>query len=183
MKSKKTLEKLFFFPIIHIIIEYLEDSGRCICNSFGNDRFRFARTSKEVWEYMSKYGLLPTLYTMKKIPSNISHFFIRPYLCMKHHVDESIIKYIDNLFHSISQLLKKKEFPGCLENEYHPISGGELEFIRRLRRYDNKEFIHCSTCEDAEELKCIIKNQCINVFLNGNSCCTGKGFSIELHPD
>ena len=183
MILKKKLIDILFFPIIHIIIEYLEDNGRCICNHFENDRFHFARSNKEIWEYMSKYQLLPKLYRMKKIPSKVSAFFIHPYLCVKHHIGKSsLLPSVNTLMCLITHLLKEKNKTlNESENKCHTITEGELYFIQRLRIYDTKVFMHCTTFEDTELLKSFIERCCIDVFLTGNSCCSGKGFAIQLY--
>ena len=174
-------------PYILLILEYLDDPGRCICNQYENETYFFSIVNKEIYTLIKRYHRLSRVYHYTPIPTDISGFFRIPAFCTKHHLVSPIsTTHIYTLYTSMRNM---KRMQDQITDEHvkrntmgSGFTQGEMAFICRMMKNDLCEFIHGNTYEDADIIKRCILDYTDHIYLTGNSCCSGRGFSICFGP-
>lgn len=148
-------------PYLLLIIEYLDDPGRCSCNNYTNDVYSLSIVNKEVRCFMQRHNKIPFLYPEIIIIPEYQSYFNEKVYCTKHNYFD-----IDTILKSLKNITSIQNNTKC---------------IKRHGSYC-KEFIHCSTVSKAKEMKSwIMKNT--QLVVNKEFCCSGLGFSISLQSD
>lgn len=179
-----TLTNVVFFPIIHLIIEYLDIYNNCICNIINNDILSLTLVNKEIYKYIIYYNLLrPTRILYYTINDAFVKDFIKmEHICVKHHLvnDTTYLKDIINMLKNCNT--NKEE---SINSDRFMPSLDLADFIKRNhqqnKRQKNKkkiiDYIHCKNIDGCKEF---LNNYCQNICVR-YSCCSGKGFSIDIY--
>jgi hypothetical protein len=157
-------------PYLRLIVEYFDYSGRCICNDFVDDILNLSMVNKETHNYIKDNNLLSCTHYHIDIPKDLLHFFRIPSFCWKHHISNLKPEYLHHLYKTIRKLYDNKEKYDNFPTE-------------RLLMYDGEyEYFHCDSNDQTEEVKNIIRTYGVNIY-TGNSCCSGRGFSLLIKSE
>ena len=179
-----TFNSIIFFPIPHLIIEYLYQP-LCICHfnhncySYDNLIYHeilcFLLLNKTTVKYMKQFELLKKPPSFYKIPNNYISFFDISYICSIHDLTFThytrLISSIDVLLHSKYNMLPVNvdDIPDDINN-----------IINNLIGNSNKEFIHTDDYIVSASFKNFIRKHCKFIKITQESCCSGLGFAISF---
>jgi hypothetical protein len=146
-----TFVDLIVEPYVLLFIEYLSDSGRCLCNNYRNDVYNLSIVNSEIRTFMLKHKVVPVLYKPIEIPTTLQDYFTEQEYCSKH-----VGINIDDVLKIVRNISREQR----------------NSFIPKIRvRNKGKSVI------EATAIKSWIKN---NTFLHVDNsvCCDGRGFFI-----
>lgn len=184
-----TFNSIIFFPIPHLIIEYLFQPP-CICyfnlnnnyNSPSYDKFichdvySFLLVNKNTVKYMNQFELLKKPPPFYKIPNKYLSFFDISYVCSQHNLT---FTHYTQLLSCIDVLLSKYNM---LPVNVDDIPDDINNMINNLINTSNKEFIHTDDYNLSASFKNFIRCHCNrSINITQESCCNGLGFAISFN--
>lgn len=173
---------IIFFPIIHLIIEYLDLSNNCICNNQFNDLLSIALVNKELYNYLINYNIeKPTRILYYSITNLFTtNYFKIKNICVKHHLlnDTTYIHDILNVFKRCYIEEKVMENKNYLNRDWVDITKRN-NAPNKLKKKNKKKIIDYIHCKNIDACKQFLNNYCKNICIR-YSCCGGEGFSIEI---
>ena len=155
-----TFVDLIVEPFLLLIIEYLSDSGRCLCNNYRNDVYNLSIVNSEIRTFMLQHNVVSVLYEPIKIPTVLQHYFTKQEYCSKH-VGININDVLTAV-RNISRDQRDPSFP-LMENCY------------------KREFIHSESVIEAKSAKSWLKNNTFLLVDNSSTCCSGRGFCVSTN--
>ena len=166
------MKKIFFFPIIHLVIEFLNEE--CVCNNnIENNIFNMYLTCKEIHNYIKEYKLLKIGY--KNIPYDIKNYFNINYHCLQH--NKIKIESLEKIFKEIRLL--KGDFN--LKNISNNKEKYKIYDIFKIRdNLDNCRYIHDNNKNELLEIKNYMNKNNKNIEIDPILCCSGSGFGIKM---
>lgn len=176
-----SITTIIFFPIIHLVIEYLDVSKNCICYNKCNDILSLALINKEINQYLRHYNLLlPTrvLYFSINNPF-INNYFKLKKICLRHHLKNniSIFQHVIKLLKNIDNLKKSKNIKDIDWIEFN-----SRIFNENAEYKGNRKIIDYIHCDNTIACKEFINNYCCNIRTR-YLCCGGQGVSVEIYLD
>ena len=176
-----SIRTIIFFPIIHLVIEYLDISKNCICYDHCNDLLSFALINKEMYRYVNQFNLLkPT----RVLYFSINKTFIKDYfklhnICLRHHLlnDVSLLQHIIKLLKNINNQINSKN-----NNSIDWMEFNRMIFNENEEDINKKKIIDYIHCENISACKEFINKYCCNLRTR-YTCCGGTGLSVEIYMD
>lgn len=162
-------------PYILLIIEYLDNVGRCICNNFQDDKLSVCIVNKEMYRFIHKYKPMSPIHGFYTVPSFCTAYFNRPTFCMYHHLDEREGSFFHTICSGIRTLQQKQNRTAINSN----MLSWEVDYID-MRKNDEIEYIHGKDYTEAQDMKSFILKHTKGIKIMQNTCCTGRGFAISF---
>ena len=163
-------------PYILLIIEYLDNPGRCICNDFQDECYNVSVVNKEMYAFITKYKKMSPVYGFKSVLNHVQEYFTLPVYCVHHHLNPNIKpSYVDKVTLGIKALLNKQN------KNQNGFGINNLLWDKEMFNSEKMEFIHGKNKEEAYEIKQFIYQYTNKIYLLQNSCCSGSGFAISLN--